>query len=185
MLTRREILQSCAVLAAGPAALSVSVAKPGRPGAPVKAFLADARSADALAIADLMAVRGVPVHAGRRDLGPIYSGCLAPIWNTGCVVAGVTGAAPLFYVERLAWSHGQRIVFLGRHAPGEAHRVGGPPAMTDSFQAGTRVTDWRRALARTVLTIPSGAPALRPLSAVRDAAIAGDGALFSWVLARC
>ena len=185
MLTRREILQSCVVLAAGPVALSVAAAEPDRLGTPVKAFLAEARSADALAIGDLIAARGIPVQVCRRDLGPIYSRCLAPIWKADGLVAGATGAAALFYVERLAWSHGQRLVFLGRHAPAEGHRVGGPAVMTDSFQAGARVTHWRRALVHTVLATPPGAAALRPISAVRDAAISGDGALFSWVLARC
>ena len=184
MLTRREILQGGVALAAGPVAVHVAAGEPTRQVAAVEAFLADARSADALAIADRMAAQGVPVRVCRGDLGHIYTGCLAPIWSHGGVVAGVTGAAPLFYLERLAWSHGQRIVFLGRHAAGEGHRVGGPLVMTDAFQAGTWLTDWRGGLTHTLLSTPSGAPALRPLSAVRDAAISGDGALLSWVLSR-
>jgi hypothetical protein len=184
MLTRREVLHGGVALAAGPVAVRVGAGKPARQVAPVEAFLADARSVDALTIADRMAAQGVPVRVCQGDLGHIYTGCLAPIWSNGGVVAGVTGAAALFYLERLAWSHGQRIVFLGRHAAGEGHRVGGPAVMADAFQAGTRLTDWRSALAHTLLGTPSGAPALRPLSAVRDAAISGDGALLSWVLSR-
>jgi hypothetical protein len=185
MLTRREILQSCAALAVSPMALDV----PGRlhhQGVPLSAFVIDPGSDDALAVADLVAAHGVRMRSCGRDL--LCQDWLAHAWTgQDGVLSGVTGAAPLFYLERLAWSQGLRVVFLGRHptgVDGREHAVAGPQAVVDVFHTQTRLTDWRRALAGALLRMPSGTPALRPLSAVRDAVVSGDRALFSWVLDR-
>jgi hypothetical protein len=43
--------------------------------------------------------------------------------------------------------------------------------------------DWPIAIACALGQLPLAASPLHPLSAVRDAAIAGDQALFSWMLA--
>ena len=189
MLTRRTVLKSCAAIA-GPAVLNVSAAAPSVPARQgalaIEAFVVDARSEDALAVADHVSAHGVPSRECKHDLAELYYGWLAHSWQRRGAVGGVTGAAPLFYLERLAWSHGLRVVFLGRHTPALEswiHAVRGPQAMVDTFRAGARLTDWRRALVRSLLSAPSAAAPLRPLSAVRDAAISGDSALFSWVLA--
>lgn len=177
MLTRREVLQNGAALAAGTVTLGAAAA----PSRKIRGFLVDARSSDALAIADLMAARDVPVSECRGDLTGIYHEWLAQPAKQDGVLAGVMGVEPLFYIEQLAWT--QRIVFLGRHPIAGAHTVGGPQVMIDTFRGSERFTGWRRALARTLRSTPARASSLRPLNAVRDAAISGDTALFSWVLA--
>jgi hypothetical protein len=166
MLTRRTVLKSCAAVAASPVVVVAPV---------VGAFLVDARFPDARAVAACLASYGVSLRECKRDLAQLYYGWLAHVWKDGGTVAGMTGAAPLFYLERLAWSHGARILFLGRHEAGE-HEVAGPQRMVDTFR--------RQGLARALLAMPAGARSLKSPDAVRDAALSGDRAIFSWVLAR-
>jgi hypothetical protein len=45
------------------------------------------------------------------------------------------------------------------------------------------VLDWRIAIVRALTEVPRVTPVLKPVSAVRDAVIKGDRALFSWVIA--
>ncbi len=165
MLTRRTVLKSCAAIAASPVVVVSPV---------MGAFLADAHFADARAVGARVASYGIPSRECKRDLAQLYYGWLAQIWKDGGAVGGMTGAAPLFYLERLAWSQGARRVFLGRHDAGE-HQVTGPAIMVDTF--------WRRGLAEALLAMPAGARALERPHAVRDATLSGDEALFSWVLA--
>jgi hypothetical protein len=79
-----------------------------------------------------------------------------------------------------------RVVFLGRHAVhrgAPAHALKGPDVAVNRFYGSVRLIDWRIAIARTLIEVPRATPALKPLSAVRDAVIEGDPALFSWVIA--
>jgi hypothetical protein len=63
------------------------------------------------------------------------------------------------------------------------HDLRGSQVAVDFFHDFVRVTDWPVAIACTLSQLPLAVSQLHPLSAVRDAAIAADQALFSWVLA--
>lgn len=189
MITRRELLQvgagaaaSAAVFAGGDARFSAARSHE------LGAVLTDG-SVDALAFGAAARARGLAVHEIGADLADIYCRDLRPLWEgqPGAPIGGLTGAGPLFYIERLAWDAGLRIVFLGRHEVGEhlrrPHLVEGPRDAVDAFHTSSRLIDWRVALAAVLKSVPISAATLKPLSAVRDAVIARDPALFSWVLA--
>ena len=188
MMTRREMFQVCAGLAASPAVMAAANATgidAGRKHV-LRAVLVD-RSSEARVFAEAVRTRGLAVHELGSDLGDVYTGELAPCWRRegAAPIAGLTAAAPLFYLERLAWDAGMRVVFLGRHVLESPmrHTVDGPRDAVDAFQVTARVIDWRIALANLLPALPASAPTLEPLSAVRDAFIGEDPALFSWVLA--
>lgn len=189
-ITRREVFQWGTALVVGSAAL----AEPGSAfacGARVQltVMLVDVDSNVAQAFGRITAASGVPVQSIRDDLTEVYCDQLAPRWRTGrrAAIGGLTGAAPLFYLERLAWHAGMRIVFLGRHEiAGDVppiHALRGPRPAIDAFHDAGRLIDWQVALAQALRTIPVTTPALQPVSLVRDALVAGDSSLFSWVLA--
>jgi hypothetical protein len=190
MITRRELIQVGAGAAASSAVLAgtVDTRSSTARSHELSAVLTDG-SLDARAFGAAARARGLEVHEIGADLAEIYCRDLQPLWKDGSArpVGGLTGAAPLFYIERLAWDAGLRIVLLGRHeagASGQArHSIRGPRDTVDGFQMSSRLIDWRIALANLLKTLPISAPTLKPLSAVRDAVIAGDRALFSWVLA--
>lgn len=193
MITRRVMLQAGAGFAAGSAvhtglSHARSLLTPGASGR-LHAAVIDAESADARVFGEAAAGRGLPVHEVRADLTDLYGGHLAPHWRQHgpMSLVGMTGAAPLFYLERLAWDVKMRVVFLGRHpmtTGAEAeHTFSGPRTVVDTFCDTARVLDWRIALAHALTRMPAAASAVQPPSAARDAAIAADSALFSWVLA--
>jgi hypothetical protein len=156
---------------------------------PLCAAVMDAASRDGQAFGQAAAARGLSVHAIGGDLADVYFGKLVPHWREHgpASVGGLTGIAPLFCLERLAWDEDLRVVFLGRHEiAGDTrprHVLHGPEAAVDAFRAANRLFDWHVALSHALTQIPVAPPILRPLSAVRDAAIARDPALYSWVLA--
>jgi hypothetical protein len=77
-----------------------------------------------------------------------------------------------------------RVVVLGRHAAQVTqHEFRGPQSTVDFFHDASRAVEWPSALALALSQVPGAVSPLRPLSAVRDALIANDPALFSWVLA--
>jgi hypothetical protein len=184
MITRRGVVQLGAAMAASPAVLA-KVASDGtaRPGSRiVDALVADSGSAEGEVFARTATTHGLVVHRFQGDLTEVYYSQLAPQWRQRGphAIGGLTRISPLFYLERLAWDCGMRVTFLGRHAA--THDVRGPQASIDLFHGLMRVVDWPAATAHTLRQLSDTASPLRPLSAVRDAAIAGDQALFSWVL---
>jgi hypothetical protein len=191
MLTRRALFEHCAAAAMGSAVLGATpaAAEHARQRATkIGAFVMEADSPDADTVAEVMAAQGVPSVAYEDDLAGIYSETLLPAWrgDDPVAIAGLTGAVPLFYLERLAWSDGLRTLFLGRHASGSdgwSHTLAAPQMAIDTFRIGVRLSDWHDALARALLRAPAVAQS-QPLTSVRDAVLAGDRALFSWVLAR-
>lgn len=189
-ITRRELFQLGTALGVGSVAL-VQTEEAFTRGARVQltALLVDADSRDAQRLGRIAAGDGMPVQSIRSDLTQVYCDRLAPRWREGrgVAVGGLTRAAPLFYLERLGWTAGMRIVFLGKHEVSghvaSIHAVKGPRAPIAAFHDSVRLIDWPVALAHALRAIPVTAPGLQPLSAVRDAMVAGDSALFSWVIA--
>ena len=193
MITRRVMLQAGAGFAASSLVLTElshgGSRLPGGTSQRPQAVAIDAESADALVFGHAAGERGVPVHKIHADLTDLYCQHLAPHWREhGPIpVIGMTGAAPLFYLERLAWDVKMRVVFLGRHPltrdAETAHTFTGPRSVVDALTDAARVFDWRIALAHALTQMPTAVSSIDPPSAARDAAIAADSALFSWVLA--
>jgi hypothetical protein len=189
-ITRRELFRLGTALSVGSVALAQTEEAFAR-GARVQltALLVDADSRHAQRLGRIAAADGMLVQSIRADLTEVYCDRLAPRWREGrgVAVGGLTRAAPLFYLERLAWAAGMRIVFLGKHevsghvAP--IHALKGPRAPIDAFHDSVRLIDWPVALAHALRAMPVTAPGLQPLSSVRDAMVAGDSAFFSWVIA--
>jgi len=191
MLTRRALFEHCAAAAMGSAALGTTSTATER--APqrltkIRAFVVEAGSPDSRIVGEAMAAQGIPSVAYEDELAEIYYETLLPAWKgDGYVaVAGLTGAAPLAYLQSLAWSDGLRPLALGRHISGPdgwSHTLTAPQVMADAFQIGMRLADWRVALARALARTPTGARS-QPFGVCRLAALTCDGSLFSWVFAR-
>ncbi len=193
MITRRVMLQAGVGFAASSVALTElshgrSMFTPGASQQPHAVVIA-AESADALVFGHAAGELGLPLHKIHADLTDLYCQHLAPHWRQHgpAPVIGMTGAAPLFYLERLAWDVKMRVVFLGRHPKtrdaGAEHTFTGPRSVVDALSDTARVFDWRMALAHVLTQMPTAVSSIQPPSAARDAAIAADSALFSWVLA--
>jgi hypothetical protein len=185
VITRRGLIQMGAAVAASTAAVTEAPAF-GRPRSiEFGAMLAVAGSSDAQVFARAAQTRGMRVYRVGNDMTEVY---VQRPWlaEPPMAVGGLTRAAQLFIMERTAWDVGMRVVFLGRHAVhrgAPAHALKGPDVAVNRFYGSVRLIDWRIAIARTLIEVPRGTPALKPLSAVRDAVIEGDPALFSWVIA--
>ena len=187
MLTRRELIQLGAAFA-GTGTLAEARAFGRVRSVQFSAILADANSSDAVVFGRAATARGMRLHPVGADMTELYLAQLSRGWRADVpmAVGGLTRAEHLFVIERLAWDVGARIVFLGRHADHEgttAHALKGAGVAVDRFYSAIRLSDWRIAIAHTLLEVPCLTPALQPLSAVRDAVIEGDPALFSWVIA--
>jgi hypothetical protein len=184
VITRRGLIQVGAALAASGIAVRKAGAFGRVPGIKLDVMVVD-DSDDGRVFGRAAAGQGMRVCAASDELGIYY---LASSWRREAPMplGGLTHAANLFVVERLAWDVGMRVVFLGRHSnlDGDlAHALKGPPAAINRFHTSARLSDWRIALARTLMDLPHLTPALKPLHAVRDVMIEGDLALFSWVIA--
>ena len=189
MLTRRHLLHrgiALAVAAGSGGAIVAAGARSDRETLRVTRFLVDARSNGAPAIRRVAERAGAEVLDAGSDLGPLLYGPLLRDWREGATdsLAGLTGAASLLFVERLAFDFGLRAVYVVRHA-GEgtvAHRVRGPAPMSDAFAARLRLGDWRSAAVAASLAVPASARPLRLSQEHLAPDMVRDGALFSWTL---
>jgi hypothetical protein len=190
MLTRRALFEHCAAAAIGSAAIGMTSTVTER--APqrltkIRAFIVEAASPDSRMVGEAMAAQGIPSVAYEHELAEIYYETLLPAWRGDgpVAVAGLTGAAPLAYLQGLAWSDGLRPLAIGRHISGPegwSHTFTAPQVMADAFRIGMRLADWREALARALVRTPLAVRS-QPLG-VRLAALTSDRSLFSWVFAR-
>jgi hypothetical protein len=122
MTSRREFLQSAAVVVAPLGAANFAIA--GGAVSPqavaagaLHAVLIEDRFAAARGFGARLAARGATVHAiADGDVTAVWLGELSPAWSRGRVtVAGLTRAPALFVLEQLAWSHGLRVVYHAEH----------------------------------------------------------------------
>jgi hypothetical protein len=189
VITRRGLIQIGAALAASGLAVRKASAFGRAPGIQLRAMVVEAGPSEVEAVRRAAKGCGLPVGVVSDDLGPYYLRELSQVWKSDDQVAigGLTHATTLFYLENLAWSASRiRIVFLGRHAlhdGARVHALQGPQVAIDRFYRSARVLDWRIAIVRALTEVPRVTPVLKPVSAVRDAVIKGDRALFSWVIA--
>lgn len=186
VITRRGLIQVGAALAASGLALRKAAAL-GRPrGVELRVLFVDEKSSDADAFGRAAVALDLRVQVIGDELTEFYWIERPRKHDEPIAIGGLTRAPQLFILERLAWAAGMRLVFLGRHVTlnGEpAHALMGPQLAIDFFHTSVRLIDWRIALAHTLTEVPRMTPALKPVSAVRDAVIEGDAALFSWVAA--
>ncbi len=152
----------------------------------VRTLLVDARTGDRAAIRRAADLAGAHVLDVGTDLAPVLYGTLVRHWrnDTAYPLAGLTSAASLFYLERVAFDWGLRTVYLGRHGGNgpDAHRIDGPECMVLGFAARARLEGWRSAAVSTSLRVPASA---RPLGISQEhlaPEMVSGGALFSWTL---
>jgi hypothetical protein len=104
---------------------------------------------------------GGAVREIRGDMTQVWYEELAPRWrHEGAAIAGLTAAGALFCFEQLAWDAGMRVVYRAQHS----------------------YLDDGEALARRVMRMPAGQPALPVLPSLLD--LHGSASpLLSWVIA--
>jgi hypothetical protein len=121
MTTRREFIQSIAVVSALPLGSVTNVSASWSqeqhmeslaPAQPLYRFLVDDRFPESVSAGRVAAQQGTVVHLMRGgDVTPFWFNELSPRWNEApAAIAGVTGHGPLFVLERLAWDHGMRVI---------------------------------------------------------------------------
>ncbi|HSC07825.1 MAG TPA: hypothetical protein VLD59_13440 [Steroidobacteraceae bacterium] len=187
VITRRGLIQVGAALAAS----GIAVRKAGAFGrlrsVEFRAMFVEAGSSDGVAFGRAVAARGIDVQLVGIDLHKAHFNLRQHADDhEPAAIGGLTSAATLFTLEPLVWHARLRLVFLGRHAivRGEPmHALKGHRAAISRFHSSVRWIDWRIAIANTLTEVPYLAPALQPVSDVRNAVIEGDTALFSWVIA--
>lgn len=188
MTNRRRFLQTAATLSAAPLAGRAGFAS-GQQAAPLAALIFDSRYAEARAFGARAQPLGTPLRAIEGDITDLWQQELLARWNAGPVaVAGLTERPALFLLERLAWTHGLRVVFEAEHEPdgqGNAtHRVTrtADPGLVLSLQAAGR--NWPNALAEA-LVAGDHAPVnnFLPTDAGLAAHLGEATKLYSWVIA--
>lgn len=200
MTSRRGFLQIGVTAATWPLAAGVATAAGGvvgaygRRSAPLYKVVYDRRFTDSVAFARRMQSLGLEVHGIEGDVTRFWYDDLYHAWRSGpAAIAGMTGQAPLFCLERLAWDQGMRLVFRAGHrrtaGGGVEHDLSGPPVMLQESlslaEAGNR---WCERIADIVAHCSSGparstAAQLTVISGAAPVRPAADEPLFSWVLA--
>ncbi|MEP7244302.1 MAG: hypothetical protein ABI885_11500 [Gammaproteobacteria bacterium] len=189
-MNRRQLIQGVALVAATSPlqSLATIVESVASRGARLGAAIVDAEDPGAAVFGEAFAQRGVPIHRVGHDLTDVYTRVLRPAWRAGATfaVAGMTAPAALFYLERLGWDAGMRLVLIGRHADEAAphtHEIVGPVVARDTFAHEVCSKDWPQAAACAVLAVPERARGLPGLVHTADAAIRSHRTLVSWLLA--
>ena len=222
MLSRRQLLGSGFLTAfsgalggwarwrrSAPAPLEPSARGPGTAptgGLPERAVLFavlfDERFEDAERFASVARRHGLAVRGVRADITELWYRELEPLWQRSPrPVAGLTPYAALFCLERLAWTHGMRVVLHGTHtglASGAVQHVLKAPwraAPASPGIPGSNETGWPEALAAQLARQASerGWNALPPAVCSAEARFRTAGCvpaagieppLHSWVIAR-
>ena len=113
LMTRRDVIQA-GLTGFGLAALpgSSGVATPqAEVSQTIQAAIVDLGIPQSLAFGIEARLRGVPVLEFKGDITELWFHDLDPHWRRKpMAIAGVTAHGPLFCLERLAWSHGMRVI---------------------------------------------------------------------------
>src|SRR5690606_29667735 len=122
MANRREFLQGAALLSTAP--LAHRGFSKARPAAPLDLVVFDRRYPEARDFGGFVADRGVLLRDFEADITSLWKQDLLGLWKASAgPVAGLTERPALFLLERLAWDHGQRVVFEAEHELGAEGRV--------------------------------------------------------------
>jgi len=185
---RREFLQTAAALSAAPLAGRAAFANAHR--APtLDAVVLDSRHTPARdfgARASLLGARAWPI-AG--DITELWQTELLERWRERPgAIAGLTERPALFLLERLAWDHGLRVVFVAEHEPrahGTArHRVVRTAAPDLALELDAAGESWPSALADALIAAGAVAAADgRPTDSGLAARLDEPTKLYSWIIA--
>jgi hypothetical protein len=195
MVDRRQFLAGAAAAVAGTVGGGVFIDRrdEGTP-LPLHAAVIDTRFSEAKPFGREMQRRGVSLRRIRGDVTDLWYHELHPRWKEGAaVVAGLTAYGALFCLERLAWDHGMRVLYLGEHRAVSAerfeHLLAGPAyariARPATFadperwpaQVASHIARWEK---------PSASAAAEARAHCAGARIAiSDQHLYSWVIAPC
>jgi hypothetical protein len=186
--SRRDFLQSAAVLSASPLAGRAVFAADGRDLAALDAVVIDQRHADALSFGRRAADWGAPVRAIEGDITDLWQRELLARWQAApAAVAGLTERPALFLLERLSWEHGLRVVYEAEHASSErgvAHNIVRTADARLERVLAEAGSAWPRILADTLLAgsgVASGDAG--PSDAAMAAYLGEPTKLYSWIIA--
>lgn len=161
---RREFLRATALAAAAPI-VARSETSMDAPGPRMAVF--DRRFEPARRFADAIRPFGLEPRAIDGDVTRLWFEELHPRWTVEpAPLAGLTARGALFCLERLAWDHGMRVVYHGRHAA--PWTDGALPERVAEAMARARLEE----------TSPRG-----PSEAAMPAASDDDAVLHSWIIA--
>lgn len=190
MTNRREVLRGGVALPA----LSLAAAPFARAFAAsdqvltLERFIFDVRFAEAGAVAEQVAQRGVRSSPIADDLMTLWYDELDLKWRQKpMALAGVTLVEALFVLETLALDRNMHVVFRGEHGLVEngkiAHRLAGPAALIERLSP--LPVRWEHALAAALAECPLGSPKIARAELVSDGAALSlrDMPLVSWIIA--
>ena len=188
MPTRRNFLQSAAVLSASPLAPKIVFANGGESAA-LDALIIDSRHRDARAFGLRAAQWGAPLRKIEGDVTGLWYHELDARWKSGpAAVAGLTERPALFLLERLAWDHNLRVVFEGEHelkgAGVVTHHIARSANRNLTSQLEAAGAAWPITLADQLLTGSRvTARDFRPSGASMAAQHDESTKLYSWIIA--
>lgn len=187
MTNRREFLQTAAALSAAPLARRAAFAG-AHQASSLAAVIVDSRYAAARAFGDSAEQMGAALRTIEGDITDLWQHELLARWNAEPIaVAGLTERPALFLLERLAWTHGLRVVFEAEHesdGQGAAiHRVtrSADPGLNLALQSAGR--DWPDVLAAALIAGNAPVNNFHPTDAGLAAHLGETPKLYSWIIA--
>jgi hypothetical protein len=189
MLNRRDVLRTGAVLPAlSFVTLPFARALAAADTLELERFLFDVRFAEAGAVAEQVAQRGVKLAPIADDLMALWYDELDLAWRKApMALAGVTLEETLFVLETFALDRGMHVVFRGDHELVEngkiAHRFAGPKPLVERLSPLPQ--QWEVAVAAALTECPLGAPEIARAELVSEGASLSlrDMPLKSWIIA--
>ena len=190
MTSRREFLQIGVTATAWPLVARASHASgieavPER--TPLLAVVYDTRFPDSVAFARRSEALGVAAHAIDGDMTRLWFEDIHPRWQRSPVaIAGLTAHGPMFCFAELARDVRMRLVFRAEHRPtagGNSHVFTGPlPMLSAAVGACARPAPLGPSMADVVFNCPGGRTEIGT-AAIGAGGVAGEDALYTWVIA--
>jgi hypothetical protein len=191
-MNRRDVVAGCVATAAVPlvleGALGNAPSGDSRGLTPLFRIVYEGSAATGRAFGHEAARLGGAVREIRGDMTQVWYEEIAPRWRQeGAAIAGLTAAGALFCFEQLAWDAGMRVVYRAQHSYREdgtpIHALQAPAAL-HSWAGALSATGerWSEELARRVMRVPAGLPALPVEPPLIDLQRA-TSTLLSWVIA--
>lgn len=166
MVNRREILQIGMAAAAMPLDVAKAWATPlfnsnrDKLG-PVPFYRAiyDSRFLASRYFGERMATYGIVTTVMSGDITPFWYNNLHLRWAEGPIsITGLTTHGALFCLERLAWDHGMRVVFLAKHScsidGSVRHELEGAKVLIDAVSRMAIESDWVGVMSSVVSQYP-------------------------------
>lgn len=139
MATRRGFLRGAAVAAATIEFPASAICIGRKLEGPISGLLVDEGIPQSGAVAVYGHIRGIPVYSFRTDPANLWFGTVRQQVERGGAIAGITSLGALFFLERLGWDSGLRVMLRVDHsdAAGWHHASAGalPAAMMARLHA--------------------------------------------------